>query len=160
MKMFRRYIAAQIFGGYVACLLVYVQYKDLINVSRSMQMAIGTVAHSIIQLVDEGLAAKGLLESVQFTPNGTGGIFGLYTIAGANLSRVFLNEFVSVSYCAQQKRCMRFNLNRMKSPGYSHRSHHLGLHRPHKLPRTSRSCTMGHQFRLVRPANSQSLYTR
>jgi glycerol uptake facilitator-like aquaporin len=72
-----RYIAAQIFGGYIACLLVYVQYKDLIN------------------LADEGLAAKGLLESMQFTPNGTGGIFALYTLSGANLSRVFLNEFVT-----------------------------------------------------------------
>lgn len=28
-----RYIVAQIFGGYVACLLVYAQYKDLIRVS-------------------------------------------------------------------------------------------------------------------------------
>ena len=28
-----RYIVAQIFGGYVACLLVYAQYKDLITVS-------------------------------------------------------------------------------------------------------------------------------
>jgi len=30
-----RYIAAQIFGGYIACLLVYAQYKDLINVSEN-----------------------------------------------------------------------------------------------------------------------------
>jgi len=72
-----RYIVAQIFGGYIACLLVYVQYKDLIS------------------LVDQGLAAKGLLESTQFTPNGTGGIFALYTLPGANLSRVLLNEFVT-----------------------------------------------------------------
>jgi len=72
-----RYIVAQIFGGYIACLLIYVQYKDL------------------IKLVDEGLAAKGLLESLQFTPSGTGGIFALYTLPGANLSRVLLNEFVT-----------------------------------------------------------------
>jgi len=72
-----RYIVAQIFGGYIACLLIYVQYKDLIS------------------LVDQGLAAKGLLESIQFTPNGTGGIFALYTLPGANLSRVLLNEFVT-----------------------------------------------------------------
>jgi len=72
-----RYIVAQIFGAYIACLLIYVQYKDLIS------------------LVDRGLAARGLLESVQFTPNGTGGIFALYTLPGANLSRVFLNEFVT-----------------------------------------------------------------
>jgi glycerol uptake facilitator-like aquaporin len=72
-----RYIAAQIFGAYIACLLVYTQYKDL------------------IKLVDEGLAAKGLLDSIQFTPNGTGGILALYTQPGANLARTLLNEFVS-----------------------------------------------------------------
>jgi len=72
-----RYMVAQVFGGYVACLLVYAQYKDLIN------------------LVNEGLAAKGLLEAVQFTPSGTGGIIALYTTEGANLSRVLLNEFVT-----------------------------------------------------------------
>jgi len=72
-----RYIIAQIFGAYIACLLIYVQYKDLIS------------------LVDQGLAVRGLLESIQFTPNGTGGIFALYTLPGANLSRVLLNEFVT-----------------------------------------------------------------
>ncbi|KIM84876.1 hypothetical protein PILCRDRAFT_67395 [Piloderma croceum F 1598] len=72
-----RYIVAQIFGGYIACLLIYAQYKDLIN------------------LVDEGLAAKGALEAIQFTPNGTGGILALYTQPGANLARTLLNEFVS-----------------------------------------------------------------
>jgi hypothetical protein len=30
-----RYIVAQIFGGYIACLLIYAQYKDLINVSEN-----------------------------------------------------------------------------------------------------------------------------
>jgi len=72
-----RYIAAQIFGAYVACLLVYAQYKDL------------------IKLADEALAAKGLLDSMQFTPSGTGGIIALYTQPGANLARTLLNEFVS-----------------------------------------------------------------
>jgi len=72
-----RYIVAQIFGAYFACLLVYAQYKDL------------------IELVDEELAAKGLLETIQFTPNGTGGILALYAPPGANLARTFLNEFVS-----------------------------------------------------------------
>jgi len=47
--------------------------------------------------VDEGLAAKGALEAIQFTPNGTGGILALYTQPGANLGRTLLNEFVSVS---------------------------------------------------------------
>jgi hypothetical protein len=51
----------------------------------------------IPKLVDEGLAAKGLLDSIQFTPNGTGGILALYTQPGANLARTLLNEFVSVS---------------------------------------------------------------
>jgi len=46
-------------------------------------------------LVDEGLAAKGLLESMKFTPQGTGGILALYTQPGANLARTLLNEFVS-----------------------------------------------------------------
>lgn len=52
-----------------------------------------------VQEVDLGLAAKGpgVLEAIQFTPQGTGGIIALYTVAGANLSRVFLNEFVTVS---------------------------------------------------------------
>ena len=91
-----RYIAAQIFGAYVACLLVYAQYKDLIKVSIKT-CTTGNCAHPHTKLVDEGLAAKGLLESIQFTPNGTGGILALYTLPGANLGRTFLNEFVSVS---------------------------------------------------------------
>jgi len=72
-----RYIIAQIFGSFVAVLLVYAQYHDL------------------IKTVEAGLAAKGVLAAIQFTPQGTGGILALYTTHGANLSRVFLNEFVT-----------------------------------------------------------------
>jgi glycerol uptake facilitator-like aquaporin len=91
-----RYIIAQIFGAYIACLLIYVQYKDLISV-RHLINACGHLTYACPKLVDQGLAARGLLESIQFTPNGTGGIFALYTLPGANLSRVLLNEFVTVS---------------------------------------------------------------
>ncbi|KZP31737.1 aquaporin-like protein [Athelia psychrophila] len=75
-----RYIFAQILGGYIAVGLVYLQYKDLIG------------------LADEALlAAKGPLvaAATKFTPNGTAGILALYTLPGANLTRVLLNEFVT-----------------------------------------------------------------
>jgi glycerol uptake facilitator-like aquaporin len=91
-----RYIVAQIFGAYFACLLVYAQYKDLIEVSVR-KMHSWTLTYIFSKLVDEELAAKGLLETIQFTPNGTGGILALYAPPGANLARTFLNEFVSVS---------------------------------------------------------------
>ncbi|KAG5638776.1 hypothetical protein H0H81_010197 [Sphagnurus paluster] len=42
------------------------------------------------------LAARGKLESTQFTPNGPAGIFGFYLLPGQTFPRVFLNEFVSV----------------------------------------------------------------
>ncbi|KDQ59275.1 hypothetical protein JAAARDRAFT_128206 [Jaapia argillacea MUCL 33604] len=72
-----RYIISQIFGAYIACLLIYVQYKGE------------------IKALEEVLAAKGVLEAVNFTPQGLAGIFGLYAPTGANLGYVFLNEFVS-----------------------------------------------------------------
>ncbi|KAI1791278.1 aquaporin-like protein [Ganoderma leucocontextum] len=71
-----RLIVAQIFGAYIACLLVYVQYKQLI--------------HTAI----DALKGVGMYESVMFTPNGPGGIFGLYVNPGSNLGYVVLNEFV------------------------------------------------------------------
>jgi len=72
-----RYIAAQILGAYIACLIVYVQYRD------------------IIVLVEEGLQAANTLDAIQFTPGGPGGILGLYVNPGTNLSRTLLNEFVT-----------------------------------------------------------------
>ena len=91
-----RYIAAQIFGAYIACLLVYVQWKDLIVVSIEKTRSL-TLTHVYLKLAEEGLAARGLLDGLQFTPTGPGGIIALYTQPGANLGRVFLNEFVCVS---------------------------------------------------------------
>ncbi|KAH9858518.1 aquaporin-like protein [Lenzites betulinus] len=71
-----RYIFAQIFGSYIACLLIYVQYKQDITIAI------------------EALQAKGLYDTVMFTSSGPGGIFGLYVPATANLAFVLLNEFV------------------------------------------------------------------
>jgi len=77
-----RYIAAQILGGYVACLLIYAQWHDLIRESELV------------------LTAAGTLESTLFTPQGPAGAFGLYPLTGLNLGRVFLNEFVTDAFLA------------------------------------------------------------
>ncbi|KAI0829875.1 aquaporin-like protein [Trametes gibbosa] len=71
-----RYIIAQILGAYIACLLIYVQWKDLIQEATDL------------------LEAAGTLDAVMFTANGPAGVFALYVPPGANLGRVFLNEFV------------------------------------------------------------------
>lgn len=47
------------------------------------------------------MAAAGLLDAIQFTPNGPAGIIGLYTLPGANLGVVFANEFFAVSHIIQ-----------------------------------------------------------
>ncbi|KAJ7114161.1 aquaporin-like protein [Mycena crocata] len=70
-----RYIAAQIFGGYVACLLIYLQYRN------------------ILLTIQEGIPPA-VLAGIQYTPNGPAGIFGLYLLPGSNLGQVFVNEFV------------------------------------------------------------------
>ncbi|KAF8173199.1 putative aquaporin 2 [Mycena galopus ATCC 62051] len=62
-----RYIAAQILGGYIACLLVYVQYKTFIVDAELL------------------LAASPAAEATFYTPNGPGGIFALALPTGANL---------------------------------------------------------------------------
>jgi len=74
-----RYIVAQIFGGYVACLLIYAQYKD------------------IFKVVSLGLEAQAgpAFDSIFFSSAGPAGIIVLYAPAGSNLARVFLNEFVT-----------------------------------------------------------------
>jgi len=69
-----RYIFAQILGAYIACLLVYAQYYDL------------------IQAAEKTLAQAGVWETVNFTPNGMAGVFAVYTTN--SLKHVFLNEFV------------------------------------------------------------------
>ncbi|KAI0633651.1 aquaporin-like protein [Trametes polyzona] len=71
-----RYIVAQILGAYIACLLIYVQWKDLIG--------------EVTLLLEEA----GKLDAVMFTSNGPAGVFALYVPHGTNLGRVFLNEFV------------------------------------------------------------------
>lgn len=82
-----RYVVAQILGAYIACLLVYCQYKHLITE------------------VEAALAAKKVLAAIQFTPNGTAGIFALYVLPGSKLGQVLLNEFVSVSCLCHMLRC-------------------------------------------------------
>lgn len=74
------YIAAQIFGGYIASLLVYAQWRD-----------------NIVTL-EHALQLKGVLGAIQFTPQGPAGIIALYAPAGAHLGRVFLNEFVTDTF--------------------------------------------------------------
>ena len=74
-----RYIVAQILGGFVACLIVYVQY------------------HEQIKSLTEALEAEGVLDQINFTPQGIAGCFALYAPAGASLRYVFFNEFICVS---------------------------------------------------------------
>ncbi|KAI0371077.1 aquaporin-like protein [Pilatotrama ljubarskyi] len=71
-----RYIVAQILGAYIACLLIYVQWYDLIKEATEL------------------LEAAGKLDAVMFTSNGPAGVFALYASPGMHLGRVFLNEFV------------------------------------------------------------------
>jgi len=69
------YIVSQIIGAFVACLTVYLVYRD------------------IIWELEATLAAAGTLASVNFTPQGPAGIFGLYVSPDANLGAVFWTEF-------------------------------------------------------------------
>ncbi|KAH7884725.1 aquaporin-like protein [Phlebopus sp. FC_14] len=72
-----RYIFAQILGGYLTCLIVYVQWKDLLVIAEDV------------------LKEKGLYETVMFTSDGPAGVFALYVVPGTNLARVLLNEFMT-----------------------------------------------------------------
>lgn len=72
-----RYIVAQILGGYIACLFIYLQYRTFLN---EIEEALGPIA----------------LAAINFTPNGPAGIFGLYVQPGSSLGHVFVNEFVVV----------------------------------------------------------------
>ncbi|KAA1467501.1 aquaporin-like protein [Dentipellis sp. KUC8613] len=72
-----RHIIAQILGGYIACLFVYLQWKHQFNE------------------VEAALTAKGALDAVQFTPSGPAGIIALYVTPGSSLGLVFINEFVN-----------------------------------------------------------------
>ncbi|VDB84702.1 unnamed protein product [Peniophora sp. CBMAI 1063] len=70
------YVATQIFGGMIACLLVYAQWHDLIVETEAV------------------MAAAGELDAIKFTANGPAGIFALYAPVGAHLGLTLLNEFV------------------------------------------------------------------
>ena len=48
------------------------------------------------QETETALIAKGVFDTVNFTPQGPAGIFALYVIPGSKLGQVFLNEFVCV----------------------------------------------------------------
>lgn len=74
-----RYIIAQILGSFVACFVIYVQY------------------HDHIKAVTLALEAEGVLDSINFTPQGIAGSFALYAPTGSSLGYVFVNEFVCVS---------------------------------------------------------------
>ncbi|KIJ14327.1 hypothetical protein PAXINDRAFT_116460 [Paxillus involutus ATCC 200175] len=72
-----RYIFAQILGGYLTCLIVYVQWKDLIVLAEGV------------------LKEKGVYDTLMFSPSGPAGVFALYVLPGTNLHRVLMNEFVT-----------------------------------------------------------------
>jgi glycerol uptake facilitator-like aquaporin len=74
-----RYVVAQILGSFVACLVIYVQY------------------HNQIKTASQALEAEGVLDRINFTPQGIAGSFALYAPAGSSLGYVFINEFVCVS---------------------------------------------------------------
>ncbi|KAF8896382.1 putative aquaporin 2 [Infundibulicybe gibba] len=77
VKKGMRYIFFQILGSYIASLVVYAQYKSFIDLS------------------EEALTAAGMLDAIQYTPNGPAGIFALYLAPGQTLGRVFFTEFVA-----------------------------------------------------------------
>ncbi|KAF4613507.1 hypothetical protein D9613_007568 [Agrocybe pediades] len=77
-----RYIVAQIFGAFLATLVVYNQWKAMLD------------------LAEVGLAQAGTLAAVQFTPNGPAGAFGNYLLPGQTLPRAFMNEFFNCTLLA------------------------------------------------------------
>ncbi|OJA07799.1 hypothetical protein AZE42_03413 [Rhizopogon vesiculosus] len=72
-----RYIFAQILGAYITCMIVYVQWKDLLVIAENI------------------LIEKGLYDTVMFSSGGPAGVFGFYAAPSMNLLRVLLNEFVT-----------------------------------------------------------------
>ncbi|OCH92657.1 aquaporin-like protein [Obba rivulosa] len=71
-----RMIIAQIIGAYIACMLAYIQYKNLLIPA------------------EEVLKEKGLFDKQMFTAQGPAGVFALYVTPTDNFAYVFLNEFV------------------------------------------------------------------
>jgi len=74
-----RYIISQIFGAYIACLLVYIQWKPTLQ-----------EAEAVLKV-----AGRTVFDATQFTPNGIPGIFTPYLPAGQLLSRACLIEFIN-----------------------------------------------------------------
>ncbi|EKM54174.1 uncharacterized protein PHACADRAFT_209991 [Phanerochaete carnosa HHB-10118-sp] len=72
-----RYIVAQIFGAFIAALIVYVQWS--VN----------------IKATEAALISSGKFDTLMFTPSGVAGAFALYAPPGSNLGQVLLNEFVA-----------------------------------------------------------------
>jgi len=82
LKKVPGYIIAQIFGAYVASLLIYHQWRVFILEAET------------------ALKVAGVYDQIQFTPSGTAGIFALYLPPGQTYGRVFLNEFVNSALVA------------------------------------------------------------
>ncbi|KAF9484372.1 aquaporin-like protein [Pholiota conissans] len=74
-----RYIIAQVLGSFIASLVVYNQWKALLDLAEA-----GVEA-----------ASPGTLEAILFTPNGPAGAFGNYMLPGQTLGRAFMNEFMN-----------------------------------------------------------------
>ncbi|KAI9512105.1 aquaporin-like protein [Russula earlei] len=72
-----RYIIAQIFGGFLACLFVYWQWNTLIKDAEA------------------ALIKAGEYDTVNFSSLGPAGILALYVNPAAPLGLVFLNEFMA-----------------------------------------------------------------
>jgi len=73
-----RYIIFQILGSYIACMLVYAQYHDLLRTLEAAARAKGPA----------GVASL-------FTGQGVAGIIGLYISPTASIGRAFTNELVA-----------------------------------------------------------------
>jgi glycerol uptake facilitator-like aquaporin len=123
-----RYIIAQILGAFVACLVVYAQYHDQI---KSLSAA---------------LEAQGVLDKINFTPEGIAGSFACYAPAGASLGYVFFNEFI----CVSTLRCPSFCyvLIYFGDTDFHPRYSRLGLHRPHEFLRPHLVHFGDYRFRL------------
>lgn len=101
-----RYVVAQVFGAFLATLVVYNQWKALIDLS------------------EEGLAHAGKLSSMQFTPNGPAGAFANFLLPGQTLPRAFMNEFVNVCILSSFREIPRVDPLETVHPA---RYHYLGM---------------------------------
>jgi len=79
-----RYIIAQIIGAFIAVLLVYNQWKVLLDECEALLRALGPKEFA----------------AIQFTPDGIPGIFVSYLPTTQSLPRAFMNEFVNCTLVA------------------------------------------------------------